>query len=164
MCHFHFFFSQTAGTLQSPEFVHVAIEMNWSSAQTYCRENYIDLASGRKEAEMQEITSLVMEKYWAWTGLFVEPTSDWSDGSGSSFVYWYEEGYSIDLTSAACAAASLQTSGKWLLFPCETKLSVACYSVLKPGEYLVSFSGRQRTLHLPTFFFSFSSRIHIGAW
>ncbi|XP_030286121.1 secretory phospholipase A2 receptor-like [Sparus aurata] len=130
------------GTLPRPEFVHVPMAMNWSSAQTYCRENYFDLASGRKQPEMQEITSLVIAEHWAWTGLFVELTSDWSDGSGSSFGYWYEEGYSIDSTSVACAAASLQTSGRWLLFPCETKLSVACYSVPPPEAFRLVVSLR----------------------
>lgn len=121
--------------------------MNWSSAQTYCRENYIDLASGRKEAEMQEITSLVMAEHWAWTGLFIEPIIDWSDGSHFGFRHWYSTKYKIIAKSVACVAASLQTSRQWFLLPCETKLSVACYSVPPPGEYLVSFSGRQRTLH-----------------
>ncbi|XP_036968449.1 secretory phospholipase A2 receptor-like [Acanthopagrus latus] len=126
------------GTLQSPEFVHVAAAMNWSSAQKYCRENHTDLASGRNETQLREITSLVAEEHWAWTGLFADPIIDWSDGSDFGFRHWYSPEYEVLSTDAACAAASLQTSGRWLLFPCETTLPVACSSDPPPDVFLLA--------------------------
>uniref|UniRef100_A0A8D0ADU0 C-type lectin domain-containing protein n=1 Tax=Sander lucioperca TaxID=283035 RepID=A0A8D0ADU0_SANLU len=72
----------------NPEYVVMSQKMNWSSAQRYCRENFIDLATVRNDSENQKVLSLGQSKRWTWIGLFRDPNLYWSDGSGYSFSYW----------------------------------------------------------------------------
>ncbi|XP_074480750.1 C-type lectin domain-containing protein 38-like [Sebastes fasciatus] len=116
------------GTKLDPEFVFVNITMSWSSAQRYCRENYIDLATVRNDTENHEIQSLVTIGEWAWIGLFRDPNLNWSDGSNYKFSYW---AYSHPLGSLThvCAVVDLQSSGKWRAVSCEKRLPFVCYSL-----------------------------------
>ncbi|XP_061566206.1 C-type lectin domain family 2 member D-like [Cololabis saira] len=43
------------GSQQNPEYVFVNEAMNWSSAQSYCRGKFIDLATMRNDAESQTL-------------------------------------------------------------------------------------------------------------
>ncbi|XP_061578338.1 macrophage mannose receptor 1-like, partial [Cololabis saira] len=45
------------GSQQNPEYVYVPQAMNWSSAQSYCRENFIDLAIMRNDTEREAAES-----------------------------------------------------------------------------------------------------------
>eukprot|EP00064_Thunnus_orientalis_P007685 superscaffoldBa00000868_g7707 len=47
------------GTQLDPKFIFVNQPMNWSNAQRYCRENFIDLATVRNNTENQEVKNLV---------------------------------------------------------------------------------------------------------
>ncbi|XP_044039307.1 lymphocyte antigen 75-like isoform X1 [Siniperca chuatsi] len=119
------------GTQLDPEFVVLNERMNWSRAQRYCRENFIDLATVRNAAESQKLQNLVLSN-WAWIGLFRDPNIYWSDGSGSSFRYWGNNENLIDSMSVACGVAALDNSGRWKFLPCETRLPFVCYSVPPP--------------------------------
>ncbi|XP_044039308.1 snaclec 3-like isoform X2 [Siniperca chuatsi] len=120
-----------SGTQLDPEFVVLNERMNWSRAQRYCRENFIDLATVRNAAESQKLQNLVLSN-WAWIGLFRDPNIYWSDGSGSSFRYWGNNENLIDSMSVACGVAALDNSGRWKFLPCETRLPFVCYSVPPP--------------------------------
>ncbi|XP_044039306.1 lymphocyte antigen 75-like [Siniperca chuatsi] len=126
-CLANFPFICNNGTQLDPEFVFVNESMNWSRAQRYCRENFIDLATVRNATESQELQSLVLSN-WAWIGLYRDPNIYWSDGSGSSFRYW-DTGYNKILSSVACGVAALDNSGRWKFLPCETRLPFVCYSI-----------------------------------
>ncbi|XP_071402752.1 secretory phospholipase A2 receptor-like [Centroberyx affinis] len=115
------------GTTMDPKFVVVNDRMNWSSAQRYCRENYIDLASVRNQNENQEIQKLVPRGDWAWIGLYRGPLSRWSDGSNSSFTYW--EKTPIPMANKIQCAAALRKSFKWRAVPCTNRYPFVCYSV-----------------------------------
>ncbi|XP_045919907.1 neurocan core protein-like [Micropterus dolomieu] len=101
--------------------------MNWSSAQKYCRENFVDLATVRSYTENQKMQNF-MTGNLAWIGLFRDPDVYWSDGSGSSFTYWTTDYYPIGSLSVACGVAASQSSGRWKFLPCETRLPFVCYS------------------------------------
>ncbi|XP_037615519.1 lymphocyte antigen 75-like [Sebastes umbrosus] len=120
------------GTQLDPEFVVVNERMNWSSAQRYCRENYIDLATVRNDTENQEIKSLVWSGGRAWIGLFRHPNLTWSDGSNYKFSYW-DYLNPIGSLVHVCGVAALQESGKWRGYNCEMRLPFVCYSIT-PGE------------------------------
>uniref|UniRef100_UPI003AAE1CBD C-type mannose receptor 2-like n=1 Tax=Centroberyx gerrardi TaxID=166262 RepID=UPI003AAE1CBD len=120
------------GTTMDPQFVVINDRMNWSSAQRYCKENFIDLASVRSQTENQEIQKLVPQGDWAWIGLYREPPSRWSDGSDSSFTYWDDPPY-YSLSNEMCAVANKRNSFKWRAIPCHYRLYFVCYSF--PGEW-----------------------------
>ncbi|CAK6965269.1 macrophage mannose receptor 1-like [Scomber scombrus] len=117
------------GTQLDPQFVYISKSMNWSSAQRYCRENYIDLATVRDDTENQQIQNLKPSGGWAWIGLFRNPDTYWSDGSGSSFTYWDGGSHPLGSLSRFCGAAAVQKSGKWKAKSCEDRLPFVCYSI-----------------------------------
>ncbi|XP_013126091.2 putative C-type lectin domain family 20 member A isoform X1 [Oreochromis niloticus] len=113
----------TSGTQQNPEFVFVNEISSWSSAQRYCRENYIDLATVTSDGENQKLQMISS----AWIGLYRNPNVLWSDGSSffySNFNYGPNRIRSMTVT---CGFSSLQSSGTWNFWPCKTKLPFVCY-------------------------------------
>uniref|UniRef100_A0A667X6G2 C-type lectin domain-containing protein n=1 Tax=Myripristis murdjan TaxID=586833 RepID=A0A667X6G2_9TELE len=90
----------------------------WSEAQSYCRQNYTDLASIRNLTENEEIRGLI--NGYSWIGLFRD-TWKWSDGSTMSFSKWDNQpngGY------AHCVASHL---GKWHDYLCSNRFYFVCY-------------------------------------
>uniref|UniRef100_A0A3P8T8W1 C-type lectin domain-containing protein n=1 Tax=Amphiprion percula TaxID=161767 RepID=A0A3P8T8W1_AMPPE len=116
------------GTQLDPKFVVVNEKMNWSSAQKHCRENYIDLATVRNDAEHKQVYDLV--PVVAWIGLFRDPNFHWSDGSSFVFSHFDDapDTYGLLRVRAMCAAAFLNRSGKWRFLFCETRLPFVCYN------------------------------------
>ncbi|XP_029913814.1 uncharacterized protein LOC115363677 [Myripristis murdjan] len=107
-------------TKGSSRWILVNKDKSWSDAQSYCRQNYTDLASIRNLTENEEIRGLISNS--SWIGLF-RGTWKWSDGSTMSFTKWDDNrpygGY------WRCVASYL---GKWLDYPCWLRLYFACYS------------------------------------
>ncbi|XP_061569494.1 secretory phospholipase A2 receptor-like [Cololabis saira] len=115
------------GSQQNPEYVHVTERMNWSSAQSYCRENFIDLAIMRNDAENQAAQREIPDGYWPWIGLYRDPTFNWSDGSSFLFENWEPATNPLNSMRVICGVSS-GSSGKWRFLSCETRLPFVCYS------------------------------------
>uniref|UniRef100_A0A3Q2VKE5 C-type lectin domain-containing protein n=1 Tax=Haplochromis burtoni TaxID=8153 RepID=A0A3Q2VKE5_HAPBU len=61
---------------------------NWTQAQSYCRYNHTDLASGLNQVDGEEMKALFIGRNMSvWMGLFRDSWR-WSDGSDFSFRYW----------------------------------------------------------------------------
>ncbi|KAM6949487.1 ladderlectin-like [Aplochiton taeniatus] len=103
--------------------------MNWITAQSYCRQNYLDLARVRNEAENQVVNQLMVSGFdRVWIGFFREPWSSWSDGSKSSFRNW-KKGTPDNAGGAGenCAAASVSNGGQWNDWRCDSNFTFVCY-------------------------------------
>ncbi|XP_076832308.1 macrophage mannose receptor 1-like [Brachyhypopomus gauderio] len=122
-------------------YVPVSEPKNWTDAQSYCREHYLDLASVRNPEENKEIFQRTSEsiqiKLWhgiwgVWIGIYRNLT--WSDQSKSSFTFWKpgepDNGKDsvLDFLDQHCTAVSFGKSGEWTDENCLTALPFICYS------------------------------------
>ncbi|XP_073691763.1 C-type lectin mannose-binding isoform isoform X2 [Garra rufa] len=82
----HVTFSQTR------MFYFVPGPMSWSEAQTYCRQNHIDLATLYDHTDLDEMMGVIWQNQkFVWTGLSRTDASAswvWSDQSPITFVPW----------------------------------------------------------------------------
>ncbi|XP_043953863.1 C-type mannose receptor 2-like [Gambusia affinis] len=115
------------GTLLDPDYVYVDIGMNWFNAQTYCRENFVDLATVSSDLQNWMVKNLVPIGVYSWIGLFRQPNFFWSDGSNVSFSNWDNVYNPIGSMTTICGITSVNNMGKWRLLSCENKLPVVCY-------------------------------------
>ncbi|CAJ1081472.1 secretory phospholipase A2 receptor-like [Xyrichtys novacula] len=116
------------GTQQDPEYVFVNQIMNWSDAQSYCRENHIDLAIVRNDNENQKLSSIKYSGEWPFIGLYRDPLFYWSDGSSLSFTFWDIYYEYLGSMTVVCGVSDLERSGKWRFLPCERKLPFVCHT------------------------------------
>ncbi|XP_014886900.1 C-type mannose receptor 2-like [Poecilia latipinna] len=115
------------GTQLDPEYVYVNKGMNWSDAQMYCRENFVDLATVSSDEQNQMVEKLVSFGVFLWIGLFRYSNFFWSDGSNVSFTNWDNVYNPIDSMTLICATTSVSNKGKWRFLSCENELPVVCY-------------------------------------
>uniref|UniRef100_A0A669EMS5 C-type lectin domain-containing protein n=1 Tax=Oreochromis niloticus TaxID=8128 RepID=A0A669EMS5_ORENI len=103
--------------------------MNWTEAQSYCRSNHTDLASGLNQVDGKEIEALMKSKnssFRAWIGLFRDSWR-WSDGSDFSFRYWDMQLFNDTQSNKKCAMTLLNRSGKWSSDECDKEKPFFCY-------------------------------------
>uniref|UniRef100_A0A8D0CQH9 C-type lectin domain-containing protein n=1 Tax=Sander lucioperca TaxID=283035 RepID=A0A8D0CQH9_SANLU len=104
----------------SGETFHISTsEMNWTEAQSYCRDNYTDLISGVKQLEDFK-TQRRKDAEAFWIGLFRDSYWSWSDGSSFSFRSWDK-----DEPKKTCAMTT--SDGKWSSDDCNNKKPFFCY-------------------------------------
>ncbi|XP_038587254.1 C-type mannose receptor 2-like isoform X1 [Micropterus salmoides] len=108
-------------------FVKIDKLLNWIEAQSYCRENYVDLASIRNQAE-NDIISKLVDVYLLWIGLHWERL--WSDGSTSLFQNW---AYGQTDSTEQCVTTAFNNSGLWSDDNCSLTFPFICYSTIPPN-------------------------------
>uniref|UniRef100_A0A3Q3GHC6 C-type lectin domain-containing protein n=1 Tax=Kryptolebias marmoratus TaxID=37003 RepID=A0A3Q3GHC6_KRYMA len=126
-------------------FYFVNQSLNWTEAQTYCRQKYTDLVTIRNSEETNQLMNTLSSsilKSWssgpiAWLGLHRDPNVYWSDGSSFLFSNWYNGKIPLGSMRIVCGVTSIQLSGSWKLLSCETRLPFVCYKL--PGEWVFFF-------------------------
>uniref|UniRef100_A0A672GP49 Uncharacterized protein n=1 Tax=Salarias fasciatus TaxID=181472 RepID=A0A672GP49_SALFA len=110
------------GTLNgTATFVRIETLSNWTEAQRFCRENYVDLASIRNQKENEMVRSIA-DGNIVWIGLHKEI---WSDGSVSLYRNW--DSGQPDSGEEQCVATSFE-SGLWSDESCSIQLPFVCYT------------------------------------
>ncbi|XP_056318551.1 macrophage mannose receptor 1-like [Danio aesculapii] len=111
--------------------VFVNQSMTWRNAQSYCRQNHIDLVSVGNQNESQQLEKFINDsqtfEHEVWIGLFRD-TWQWSDQSNSSFRYW-KSGAPKALDDIHCAAVEKSAQGQWSDYLCSVRwqLSFVCH-------------------------------------
>ncbi|TNN22156.1 E-selectin [Liparis tanakae] len=114
------------------------MKMNWTDAQRYCREKYIDLATFESEDDVRMVTGFTV----SWIGLHDDPKS-WKDNMGNDTNSWRwsatgetsRTGYQrwapnepVGSTENEMCVQMLAT-GEWDDYGCEARsLSFVCYT------------------------------------
>ncbi|XP_068454391.1 putative C-type lectin domain family 20 member A isoform X1 [Clinocottus analis] len=110
-------------------FVFISTYMNWTEAQSYCREHHTDLAIVRNLEENLKVQKLIPTVEFVWIGLFRDGWK-WSDGSDSSFRNWKSNepvGFSED-----CVSADFSAGGRWEILKCDVMSAFICYRDVEP--------------------------------
>ncbi|XP_053505507.1 C-type mannose receptor 2-like [Ictalurus furcatus] len=141
----------------SERYVLVNQNLNWTEAQSYCREHYTDLTSVRNDTENQKIGSLFFNNnnnnyyyYYnyhyipVWIGLY--RTRSWSDKSNSSFSNWQPGQPDNYAGNESCTAVSFNDSGKWTDENCSQAFPFLCYSTMS-SKSSNSCTGSSCSLH-----------------
>lgn len=120
---------QSGGESGHHRYILVVGPRTWIDAQTYCRQNYRDLASVRNQADNEEIQRLVLNQTGSamvWIGLFKDDYK-WSDQSYSSFRYW-DPSWRMD-GNDDCGLLNYITGRRvWITHPCDHQHPFVCHN------------------------------------
>uniref|UniRef100_A0A8B9RGY6 C-type lectin domain-containing protein n=1 Tax=Astyanax mexicanus TaxID=7994 RepID=A0A8B9RGY6_ASTMX len=88
-------------------------QKTWVQAQSYCRQQYTDLATVDNMAEMQQLKGFIPPGFnVVWIGLFFDNWV-WSDGNKTTFRYWHPGQPYNALGEGNCAVVSTSWGGDW---------------------------------------------------
>uniref|UniRef100_A0A3B3SHV2 C-type lectin domain-containing protein n=1 Tax=Paramormyrops kingsleyae TaxID=1676925 RepID=A0A3B3SHV2_9TELE len=118
----------------SHQYYFVNINLTWTDAQAYCRENYTDLATIDNMEEMKRLTESVDTDYTgeAWIGL-MKGTSwrwQWSSGEGDTGYTNWDTGATYNQNNGHCCVG-MRDDGCWNNVNCSYQTQVGyfiCYT------------------------------------
>ncbi|XP_053272342.1 lymphocyte antigen 75 [Pleuronectes platessa] len=116
--------------------------MNWTEAQSYCREKYTDLATIENTEEMKKLKDTVSaagNSSEVWIGLYSHIDWKWSDGfnqSGAEYRSWHS-GYPINFAANhLCVVKAF--NGRWFDYYCHEQCPFVCYNgTLEDSHFVV---------------------------
>ncbi|KAA0719905.1 C-type lectin domain family 10 member A MMGL [Triplophysa tibetana] len=129
------FICHSVSSLASSRQYHfISVNKSWSEAQTYCRQNYTDLATIDNMTEMNSVMNTVNGSYngSAWIGQYDDVNSwrwsldddDFYQGGEREFRNWFHEPNNY-LGNELCVV--LDYNGNWADISCESSQSFICY-------------------------------------
>ncbi|CAB1452668.1 unnamed protein product [Pleuronectes platessa] len=110
----------------------VSDAMNWTEAQSYCREKYTDLATIENTEEIKKLKDTVLASGYTsrvWIGLYSHIDWKWSDGfnqSGAEYRRWYYTEPNNWATIEHCVFQ--KNDGKFYDEKCDRALDFVCYN------------------------------------
>ncbi|XP_035017597.1 macrophage mannose receptor 1-like [Hippoglossus stenolepis] len=109
----------------------VSDAMTWTEAQSYCRENYTDLATVENTEEMKNLKDTVSaagHSSEVWIGLYSDIDWKWSDGfneSGAEYMRWNDSDPNNFKANQLCVG--MKNNGKWQDKQCHKNRRFVCY-------------------------------------
>ncbi|XP_048050839.1 hepatic lectin-like [Megalobrama amblycephala] len=126
--------SALSSSVNSHLFYFISEKMNWSDAQTYCRQNHIDLTTVDDQEDLISLVENVPKGFneYMWIGLYrITGTSPWiwSDQSHSAFRLWIRGQPNNSGGNQMCVQTT--SAGEWNDWWCVEKLAFICYAEKK---------------------------------
>lgn len=116
------FYPPTDSPTATSNFVLVQLGLNWTDAETYCRQHYTQLVIIRSIQQMQQIMSIVPGD--AFVGLI---SAMWSDNNFYPFRYWTTTSFHETRVVNNCVAMVISASGQWNDVACTVVNPFICY-------------------------------------
>ncbi|KAK1155271.1 macrophage mannose receptor 1-like isoform X1 [Acipenser oxyrinchus oxyrinchus] len=97
----------------------VKTDMNWSAAQTHCRDKYTDLATVHSQEEAKQLLDILNISANAWIGIYRDGNENWQWSNGDAVTY------NMRRTKLFCA--TVNPDGDWTDSVCHDKKHFMCY-------------------------------------
>uniref|UniRef100_A0A3B3VLG1 C-type lectin domain-containing protein n=1 Tax=Poecilia latipinna TaxID=48699 RepID=A0A3B3VLG1_9TELE len=136
----------------SPSYVLSSISVNWTEAQKFCRQNYVDLARRNytdmatieNSADVEAVKNLNYTGK-AWIGLYDELVNSWKwslsnssfYGEGASTFRNWDSAEPTNIGGIENCVVLYSSTGKWHDYPCSSTFHFVCYNG-KPSFVLVN--------------------------